>query len=209
MVTYDEYQMMKLNGEWHGGWVMLLDYNVAYITTFDNVEQDNEIGRLGSYGNPFSETAYNEMMAAHTWPGGHVQYVNDVIYRLSYILQMSSSGSCSGSVLEPVSGCGACYVRPGVEDVITTQSGKITVRLTWGPGYTQQIPFSYLHVFVLLKPPYQEVTNTLTAEWDEGYNVRFNGTFEYRNTNGNNSIQVFSIGGNPLYEIPEMYRGHD
>ena len=205
---YFEYESMAQGHVWYGGWVILSDSKEVYITGGYSIEQDNDDGILGSEENPFSETAYDEMMVDKTWPGGNVQFGDVIMYARSYAEQSSAcswgSGSCPGNG----TGCGSgdSYVQMGVEDIITTLSGRITIKLFWNSGYTNKIPYSYLSIHVFLKPPYIEVSNTLTATWEPNYKVRIGGEYQYKSNSGN-SIQTFTIDGDPIFDIPEMYKG--
>lgn len=103
--TYSDYNMKWQNNSWLGGWVRLENENLVYITNNGSIEQDNVNGYLGSFENPFSLIAYNEMMAAKTWQGGHVLHENVVEYHFSYDEQMNASGS--GSVDGSIDGSGS------------------------------------------------------------------------------------------------------
>lgn len=72
--TEGDYLALVQQGLWHGGWMLASNQGLVYITTDQSVEQHNDEGLLGSQENPFSRTAYNEMMLAETWPGGYVQF---------------------------------------------------------------------------------------------------------------------------------------
>ena len=63
---FDNYQSMVQQEQWHGGWVINLSDMLVYITANLSIEQDNENGVLGRFDNPFSVTAYGEMMSAMT-----------------------------------------------------------------------------------------------------------------------------------------------
>jgi hypothetical protein len=197
-MSYEDYLTMTQQGVWAGGWVVLQSGTTAYITAGHSIEQSNENGSLGCFYNPFSETAYNEMMSAHTWPGGHVQYGDGVRYRRSYNEQM---GSCDGSML--CSGSGPCYVQTGHEDIATAHNEKVRISLSWSSGYTNMFPYSFLNIHPHVALPFKLKSNSLAAEWRKGYSVLITGSLEY--TEGDSkTVQVLRRSS---YAIPDLYRG--
>ena len=199
---YSTYQQMTAQGTWIGGWVELTNHNKVYITAEHSIEQNNETASLGSLKNPFSETAYNEMMAAMTWPGGHVQHGSGVQYHYSYEEQLEAScyGSGSGSGSESFN----CHVQGGIEEIMTIANNHIKISLIWNTGYTRTSPLSYLTISTTASSPYMEVSNNLSARWENGYTVMILGTYEYKTNNTTNSI-ILSLDG-CTYDIPEIYR---
>lgn len=93
--TESVYNSMVQQGCWYGGWVTTSNDSIVYITSNQLIEQDNNRGPLGCQENPFSETAYNEMMSVGTWSGGYVRHPGDpdvIIYHRSYEEQYYASG---------------------------------------------------------------------------------------------------------------------
>lgn len=202
-MSYEDYLTMTQQGVWAGGWVILLSGTKAYITANHTIEQSNDNGPLGSFNNPFSETAYNEMMAAGTWPGGHVQHGDAVDYYHSYAVQLEMSGSFSAWV----AGDDPLYVQSGQETIISAEGDNVNIILSWNAGYAGhgQVPPSYLSIYPNIRSPYVEVSNNLHAQWDldNDYNVLITGKLEYK-LNGGNTKKNLSISS---YLIPEYYRG--
>ena len=63
---------------------------------------------------------------------------------------------------------------------------------------------SYLTISTTASSPYMEVSNNLSARWENGYTVMILGTYEYKTNNTTNSI-ILSLDG-CTYDIPEIYR---
>lgn len=201
-MRYDDYLTMTQQGVWAGGWVDLPSGTTVYITADHTIEQSNDNGSLGSFYNPFSETAYNEMMAAHIWPGGHVQHGDGVSYHQSYAVEMDMSGSFSAWVAgdEPL------YVQSGQEVITSKHDDKVNIILSWNAGYVGhgQVPPSYLSIYHNISSPYVLVSNSLQAQWGNGYNVTITGELKYK-LNGSNTIETLSKSS---YEIPDNYCGN-
>lgn len=89
---------------------------------------------------------------------------------------------------------------------MTAHDGDVKVSLSWSTGYTiprPSCPTSNLFVHVHLNSPYIVESNTLSATWGEGYNVRITGSLQYK-TGPSTTFQELKPSE---YVIPDFYRG--
>lgn len=74
-IDWEMYESMVYLKEWTGGWVILKGSGeLIYITKDGQIEREKNNVEIGSKLNPFSYTAYCEMVEKGCWPGGYIKY---------------------------------------------------------------------------------------------------------------------------------------
>lgn len=204
---FDNYQSMVQQEQWHGGWVINLSDMLVYITANLSIEQDNENGVLGRFDNPFSVTAYGEMMSAMTWPGGYVQHGGGwetIEYHRSYEEQNSASGCGCGCGCGSGAGCGCGggYLRAGNGSFRPMGFGVgFNIVVEWEEG-----SFSGSNqpaVSAALQIVEQQQALSLSASWDGSFRVKITGSINLVNANTGEQLHTYNI--LEYYNIPSSY----
>lgn len=153
--TYSDYEFSYAHGTWMGGWVTLNTGRVVYITANQDIEQDTTDYTLGSEENPFSWTAYNEMITNHEWEGGFVRHGQDIE---CFPAQEGSGGCGCGSGEGCGCGCGSGYwhILSGSSSVVIR---GVAIEFSWGTGTSKEdVTISIDNV---------SDNGSASAEWDE------------------------------------------
>jgi hypothetical protein len=205
--TFDDYQSRVQQANWYGGWVLDMCDKLVYITANLSIEQDNENGVLGRIDNPFSVTAYGEMMSAMTWPGGYVQHgggLETIEYHRSYEEQNSASGCGCGCGCGSGAGCGCGggYLRAGNDTIHPVGMNSLfDIVVEWGEGSFSGSNLPSVSAALVLAPSQQ--TLPLSASWDGNYRVRITGSIKAIGANSGSTAGIWNI--SEYYNIPGSY----
>ncbi len=166
---YTEEEVMEFAAEkkWTGGWVKNgKTNNIYYVRSDMGTELDGKYP-LGSYDNPFSKNAYEEMRSKNIWPGGWVKDNDTLIYH-------RASGDTSGC------GCG-CGDNAGSGFGLIAGSERfrpdgchisLEVEVTWGNGTFANGQTPPLNVTVILHEESHFDGISAVAVWDGSYHVK-------------------------------------
>ena len=204
---YEVYDSMLQQGIWHGGWVYIVESGNVYITALYSIEQDNNNGIIGSQENPFSETAYSEMMLAETWQGGYVRHgdgPDSIIYHRSYDDQNAASGCGSGSDSGSGAGCGcgSSSLKAGSDRFRPSGFGVgWNVVVAWGDGICSGTSQPYVSAALEMVGTQQALA--LNASWDGCNRVKITGSVNMVGQNSGNIIDTYNF--TIYYNVPDSY----
>ena len=197
--TYSAYQEMNNNGQWTGGWVQLMDGTIVYITRTGEIERKENNNELGSEENPFSNTAYQEMVNKHEWVGGYVMMGEDC----EYIPQQNEGGDGCGCGCG--CGCGTNNLTAGsAQPIFARNFESVRIQLFWGSGefnvigplpslsYDSSNSF-YLHRADASAPYERGALYTVDLQWESPYRIKVDFTYPYG-------------GWTDYYDIPYNFR---
>ena len=216
--TWNEYEELKQQDKWKGGWVRTLDKELKYIDS-NGREYDST---LGSQENPFPMHVFDEMESNGTWAGGWVRLQNgQVIYVKDFNSDFGSGTGCgsgSGSGCGCGCGCGsgsdgdggdlapsACHIVGGEYRIGTLMQASNyvgDVYIEWTPGNTdggQGMANAYLTI--KYTPANYRVYNNTRCKWIAPYTISFDGYLVVEN-----SLLRFDYDINGEFIIPSTYR---
>lgn len=225
--TWAEYEELKRQGRWKGGWVNVFG-ELKYIS-YSNKQYSSS---LGSKNDPCPMDIYYEMTSNGTWDGGWVIYGDESVYLPILQLDSNSGAGCGcgsgsgsdsgcGSGSESGSGCGSGSDKPAypitsgefslgrihakIESGISVSDLYIEdLYIAWMPGDTYgsnnlaSVSFSVKNTPTT--PPIT-VSNSIDGRWTAPYVISYNG-FLHVTVN----TSYFSRNVEGTFEIPLAYR---